>query len=161
MRVEKLKSHIGEDSYVSNTSSLKKSLYNQYSDSNENHFTLPHTQMALLAQLKEQSRWMLWITPEHSISRHWLHQMGLPEEKTMQFSQTDHINSVNMMEKALLSRNYSVVLACLPSLSSIDRRRLQKAAREGNAYGLIIYPQTKNAGIGQFLTDTLYPFAFH
>ncbi len=97
--------------------------------------------LPLLHHLGEQSRWLLWLTPTQKLSRHWLAQSGLPVGKIVQVSQLSGIASVDAMERALLTGNYSVVLGWLPDLSDSDRKRLQIAAEIGGSYGFIMKPQ--------------------
>ncbi|EIC84765.1 SOS cell division inhibitor [Serratia sp. M24T3] len=97
--------------------------------------------LPLLHHLGEQSRWLLWLTPTQKLSRRWLAQSGLPVSKIVQVSQLQGIASVDAMERALLTGNYSVVLGWLPELSDSDRKRLQIAAEVGGSYGFIMKPQ--------------------
>lgn len=98
--------------------------------------------LPLLQQLGTQSRWQLWLTPPHKLSRRWLQQSGLPLNKVMQIPQTAEIRTVDAMIKALQTGNYSVVLGWLPAeIDDEDRRRLNEAALMGQALGLIMRPQ--------------------
>ncbi len=95
----------------------------------------------LLQQLGQQSRWLLWLTPQQKLSKSWLQQAGLPVNKVVQLSQISPLATVDAMEKALLTGNYSVVLGWLPDLTEQDRLKLSRAAELGNAYGFIMRPQ--------------------
>lgn len=93
----------------------------------------------LLKQLGEQSRWQLWLTPEHKLNRQWLQQNGLPLEKSMQVTSLTMSDTLQSMIKALRSGNYSVVMAWLPQpLSHDERHALEQAAVEGRSLGLIM-----------------------
>ncbi|WP_275585142.1 SulA-like leucine-rich domain-containing protein, partial [Stenotrophomonas maltophilia] len=81
------------------------------------------------------SRWLLWLTPQQKLSKQWLQQSGLPVDKMVQLSQISPVNTVEAMEKALQTGNYSVVLGWLPELTEEDRLKLRRAAELGNAYG--------------------------
>ncbi|TQI79976.1 SOS cell division inhibitor SulA [Serratia fonticola] len=95
----------------------------------------------LLQQLGQQSRWLLWLTPQQKLSRSWLKQAGLPVNKVVQLNQISPLDTVDAMEKALLTGNYSVILGWLPDLTEEDRLKLSRAAELGNAYGFIMRPQ--------------------
>ncbi len=97
--------------------------------------------LPLLHHLGEQSRWLLWLTPTQKLSRRWLAQSGLPVSKIVQVNQLQGIASVDAMERALMTGNYSVVLGWLPELNDSDRKRLQVAAEAGGSYGFIMKPQ--------------------
>lgn len=101
--------------------------------------------LPLLQQLGTQSRWQLWLTPQQKLSRSWLEQSGLPLDKVMQSHQSGAITTIEAMIKALQTGNYSVVLGWLPGEISLkDRQRLQKAALNGQALGLIMRPDRIN-----------------
>ncbi|WP_431222908.1 SOS-induced cell division inhibitor SulA [Serratia sp. L9] len=98
----------------------------------------------LLQQLGQQSRWLLWLTPQQKLSKSWLQQAELPVNKVVQLNQISPQATVDAMEKALLTGNYSVVLGWLPELTEQDRLKLSRAAELGNAYGFIMRPQRDN-----------------
>lgn len=98
--------------------------------------------LPVLKQLSEQSRWQLWLTPAHKVSRRWIQQSGLPLEKSMHITESDRLSTVENMVKALRTGNYSVVLAWIPcELQENERQMLQQAAEEGEALGLIMRPE--------------------
>ncbi|WP_127958996.1 SOS-induced cell division inhibitor SulA [Serratia microhaemolytica] len=97
--------------------------------------------LPLLQQLGQQARWLLWLAPQKRLSRAWLEQVNLPVNKVVQLHQIMSHATVGVMERALLSGNYSVVLGWLPALTEQDRSRLAQAAEQGNAYGFIMRPQ--------------------
>ncbi|WP_034913895.1 SOS-induced cell division inhibitor SulA [Erwinia sp. 9145] len=101
--------------------------------------------LPLLQQLGTQSRWQLWLTPPHKLSRNWLRDAGLPLNKVMQVPPTQTITTVEAMIKALQTGNYSVVLGWISEEISVSERcRLQQAARSGQALGLIMCPDRAN-----------------
>lgn len=118
--------------------------------------------LPLLLQLGTQSRWLLWLTPRQKLSRSWLLQSGLPIEKVIQLSQISPAATVEAMEKALLTGNYSAVLGWLPELTTSDRERLHIAAQQGSAYGFIMRPQQElSTPAGQFSTLKIHSSLYH
>ncbi|SRR5471030_123620 len=107
---------------------------------NESQPALSQLLLPLLQHLGMQSRWLLWLTPQQKLSRHWISQSGLPVGKIVQVSQINAMSTVDAMEKALLTGNYSVVLGWLPDLTNSERERLRLAAVQGGAYGFIMRP---------------------
>ncbi|MBH1928612.1 SOS-induced cell division inhibitor SulA [Serratia rubidaea] len=118
--------------------------------------------LPLLQQLATQSRWLLWLTPQQKLSKLWLQRSGLPADKVVQLSQISPINTVDAMEKALLTGNYSAVLGWLPELTAEDRLKLQRAAEQGHAYGFIMRPQRDTIPAqGQFPTLKIHSSLYH
>ncbi|WP_099289497.1 SOS-induced cell division inhibitor SulA [Erwinia amylovora] len=95
--------------------------------------------LPLLQQLGTQSRWQLWLTSQQKLSRDWLLRSGLPLDKVMQSPYFGAITTVEAMIRALQTGNYSVVLGWLAEeISETERKRLQQAAKSGQALGLIM-----------------------
>lgn len=106
-----------------------------------------HLLLPLLQQLGAQSRWLLWLSPQQKLSRPWLQQSGLPLDKIVQLHHISPILTVDAMEKALLTGNYSAVLCWLADdLTEEERVRLRQAAHVGNTYGFIMRPENPNCG---------------
>ncbi|MDX7991419.1 cell division inhibitor SulA [Xenorhabdus sp. Reich] len=117
---------------------------------NEQHPVINHILLPLLRQSGNEDRWLLWVTPDKRLSRQWLVSSGLPLNKVVQLNQIRPIASINAMEKALASGNYSVVLGWLPELSEYEMNKLQLAAQKGSALGFIMRPQKM---VPQFITQ--------
>ncbi|MCG8710176.1 cell division inhibitor SulA [Brenneria sp. 4F2] len=106
-----------------------------------------HLLLPLLQQLGAQSRWLLWLSPQQKLSRPWLQQSGLPLDKSVQLNHINPLFTVDAMEKALLSGNYSAVLCWLShDLTEEEKIRLRRAAESGNTYGFIMRPEKTNNG---------------
>ncbi|ETS30071.1 phosphatidate cytidylyltransferase [Photorhabdus temperata] len=114
-----------------------------YSD---NQAVINHILLPLLRQSGNEARWLLWVSPHQKLSRQWLIRSGLPLDKIVQLNRINSITTVDAMERALASGNYSVVLGWLPTLLARDTVRLQSAAQKGNALAFIMRPQDVNKG---------------
>ncbi|WP_237385230.1 SOS-induced cell division inhibitor SulA [Xenorhabdus sp. Sc-CR9] len=110
---------------------------------NEHQSAINHILLPLLHRSGNEDRWLLWVTPDKRLSRQWLISSGLPINKVVQLNQIHPIASIDAMEKALASGNYSVVLGWLPELSEYEVNKLQLAAQKGMALGLIMRPQNQ------------------
>lgn len=122
-------------------SHLPSGIINEWAYS-EQQLKLP-VMLPLLRQLGEQSRWLLWVTPQYKLSKKWLLEASLPTDKVMQLNQIHPDAAIYAMECALRSGNYSIVVGYLPPLKSIERERLKQAAKQGGSFGLIIYPKMR------------------
>ncbi|QQG27029.1 cell division inhibitor SulA [Pectobacterium carotovorum] len=99
--------------------------------------------LPLLLQLGTQSRWLLWLSPQQKLSRPWVQQSGLPLDKIVQLHHINPLFTVDAMERALLTGNYSAVLCWLPlELTEEDKVRLRHAAQAGNTCGFIMRPES-------------------
>ncbi|CNI10706.1 SOS-induced cell division inhibitor SulA [Yersinia vastinensis] len=128
----------------------------------ENQPAVTQLLLPLLQQLGKQSRWLLWLTPQQKLSRSWIQQSGLPVSKIVQVRQINPLSTVDAMEKALLTGNYSVVLGWLPELSENDRIRLRLAAKLGNAYGFVMHPlDDTKSNQGQCATLKIHSSLYH
>ncbi|MCD1126090.1 cell division inhibitor SulA [Jinshanibacter sp. LJY008] len=103
----------------------------------QNPFTL-HLLLPFLQQLSHQPRWQLWLSSERRLNRYWINSLGLPENKTIGLNAVSTENTIEMMEKALRSGNFSSVIAWLPAISPDIKQRLNQAAKEGDCYGFIL-----------------------
>ncbi|RLM25800.1 cell division inhibitor SulA [Brenneria alni] len=113
-----------------------------------------HLLLPLLQQLGTQSRWLLWLSPQQKLSRPWLQQSGLPLDKIIQLNHINPILTIDAMEKALVTGNYSAVLCWLPNdLTEEEKVRLRQAAQSGNTYGFIMRPEKTNCGPYRLLSN--------
>lgn len=131
----------------------------------EQHPLVDHILLPFLRKFGDQSRWLLWLSPNKKVSKKWLMQSGLPLDKMMQLNHIDSITTVEAMEKALTSGNYSIVLGWLPELKAQDFARLEKAAQIGNSIGLIMRPKNTNnnasTNYGQLNLSKIHNFSYH
>ncbi|WP_409160766.1 SOS-induced cell division inhibitor SulA [Pectobacterium sp. B2J-2] len=107
-----------------------------------------HLLLPLLQQLGTQSRWLLWLSPQQKLSRPWAQQSGLPLDKMVQLHHINPQFTVDAMERALLTGNYSAVLCWLPhELTEEEKVRLRHAAQAGNTYGFIMRSESTSGGV--------------
>jgi len=101
--------------------------------------------LPLLQQLGQQSRWLLWLTPQQKLSREWVQSAGLPLAKVMQINQLSPGLTLESMIRALRTGNYSVVIGWhAEELTEEEHQRLAAAAEEGNAIGFVMRPVRHN-----------------
>ncbi|GKX51818.1 SOS-induced cell division inhibitor SulA [Budvicia aquatica] len=128
---------MGENStHLSHTGLVSEIIYDP-----QNPFTF-HLLLPFVQQLSHQPRWQLWLAPDRRINRYWINSLGLPAQKTISLSSLSTEKSVEMMEKALSSGNFSSVIAWLPVITAEIKERLQHAAKLGDCYGFILQPSS-------------------
>lgn len=146
---------------LNHVASANHGLISEFVYSEDQH-ALAQLLLPFLHHLGSQSRWLLWLTPQQKLSRIWLSQSRLPVDKVVQVNQINAMSTIDAMEKALKTGNYSVVLGWLPEMSHSDREKLHVAAQQGNAYGFIMRPLIdQNLTDGQHSTVKIHSSAYH
>lgn len=98
--------------------------------------------LPLLRHLGQQPRWQLWLTPGEKLNRYWLQSSGLPVNKTLQITQLSGEKVIHMLNKALQTGNYSVIIGWLPyALTHRQYQRLQQVAQVANTIVILMQPQ--------------------
>lgn len=105
----------------------------------QNPFTL-HLLLPFLQQLSQQPRWQLWFSPERRLNRYWINSLGLPAEKTFVLKTASDEMTIDMIEKALRSGNFSSIVAWIPSVNHDIKEKLHQAAMEGDCYCFLLQP---------------------
>lgn len=107
----------------------------------KNPLTL-HLLLPFLQQLGTQPRWQLWLSPDSRMNRYLVNNLGLPTQKTMGLNKIPAEKSLEMMEKALRSGNFSTVITWLPAITPEIKERLYRAAIQGDSYCFILQPNS-------------------
>ncbi|SFM90845.1 cell division inhibitor SulA [Izhakiella capsodis] len=95
--------------------------------------------LPLLQQLSIESRWQLWLTSKHKLSRHWLKSTGLPLDKMMQIQSPGEKPTLEAMNRALRTGNFSAVIGWVQTPPTNEQRKmLERAAEAGHGLGLIL-----------------------
>ncbi len=77
-----------------------------------------------LQNFGQQSRWMLWLTPEHKVDKRWLERSGIPLDKSIEITLSSQEESVQAMVKAIETGNYSVITACFTASLTVEQEAL-------------------------------------
>jgi len=89
--------------------------------------------------LNQQNKWQFWISSIPMLKRSWLSQAGLNDQKVIHLSNTNQTNMVNMLEKVLLAKTSSYVVACIDvPLNDNDKYRLQQAVKISGTHLFLI-----------------------
>ncbi|WP_392551347.1 SulA-like leucine-rich domain-containing protein [Orbus wheelerorum] len=96
-------------------------------------------QQLLLNLLNQQNKWQFWISSRPMLKRSWLNQAGLNHQKIIHLSNVQQINMIDMIEKALLAKTSSYVVACINDLlNDSDKYRLQQAVKTSGTHLFLI-----------------------
>lgn len=100
-------------------------------------------QLPLLRLLNQQYKWQIWISAKPILNLIWLKKTGLHSEKIIELANVHQHNIIDVIEKALLAKTASYVVACIDEpLDEANKFRLQQAV--------------KLSGTHLFLTDHNY-----
>ncbi|RKS87501.1 cell division inhibitor SulA [Orbus hercynius] len=96
-------------------------------------------QTLLLRLLNQQHKWQLWLSTRPMLQRRWIKQAGLQEKKVVHLSNVNRLNMISIVEKALLSKTSSYIVACIDDpLSENDTYRLQQAVKSSGTHLFLI-----------------------
>jgi len=93
---------------------------------------------AQLAQLSQQGRWIVLISPPNIGYKQMLATAGVRMDRILLVHAKDEIETLWAMEKALTSGTSSAVITWANSLDARDTRRLQLVAKNAQALGIVI-----------------------
>lgn len=94
-----------------------------------------------LAQLSEQKRWIVWISPPAMPNAPALRQLGIDISRILIVHPKTEKDSFWVLEQALQSGSCSTVMAWCDGLTPLQLRRLKVAAKRGNSLAFIFRPQ--------------------
>jgi len=96
--------------------------------------------LPLLARLSEQPRWLAWVAPPHLPFAPGLSASGIDLQKILLIREVSAEQRLWAAEQALRSAGCSVVLLWPQRLQTVQVRRLQLAAEQGDCMGVLFRP---------------------
>ncbi|MDF7667672.1 SulA-like leucine-rich domain-containing protein [Orbaceae bacterium ESL0727] len=84
-------------------------------------------QRRLLQTCNKKNKWQFWLSERPMLKRAWLDIAGLDRQKVVHLANLKDENMVTTIEKALLSKNCSYVVACIHHLNKQEKECLQQA----------------------------------
>lgn len=90
-----------------------------------------------LAQLSQQGRWIVLISPPNIGYKQLLAQAGVRMDRVLLVHAKDEVETLWAMEKALTSGTSSAVIGWTQCLDSKDQRRLKIVAKSARALGIV------------------------
>ncbi len=96
--------------------------------------------LPLLARLSELSRWLAWVAPPHLPFAPGLSASGIDLQKVLLIREVSGEQRLWAAEQALRSGSCSVVLLWPQALQTVQVRRLQLAAEQGDCLGILFRP---------------------
>ncbi|WP_394202612.1 cell division inhibitor SulA [Shewanella waksmanii] len=91
-----------------------------------------------LARLSQQGQWIVLISPPNIGYKQMLAQAGVRMDRILLVHAKDEVETLWAMEKALTSGTSSAVICWSPMLDNRDNRRLELAAKNATALGVVI-----------------------
>lgn len=95
-------------------------------------------QQHFLRLLNQQTRWQIWLSSRPMLKRSWLQQVGLDEHKVVHIANMNCHNMVDFIERALMSKNASYLVACVADITESERHRLQIAVKSSGTHLFLI-----------------------
>lgn len=95
-------------------------------------------QRVLLSSFNSKNKWQLWISERPMLKRSWVDIAGLDRQKVMHITHIKQNMLIDTIEKALLSKNYSYIVACVSQLHETDKQRLQQAIQVSHTYLFLV-----------------------
>ncbi|WP_392565212.1 SulA-like leucine-rich domain-containing protein [Utexia brackfieldae] len=101
-------------------------------------------QAPLLRLLDQQQRWQLWLSSRPMLKRSWIKQAGLNESKVIHCANIAENEMIQVIEKALLSRKNSYIVACVAQIDDHHKRQLQLAVKASGTHLFLIDDEFMN-----------------
>lgn len=92
----------------------------------------------LLNLLNKQNKWQFWLSHKPMLKRSWLKNAGLDEQKIVHLSNANKQNQIDIIEKAIISQKFSYVVACVSSINTADKSRLQIAVKSSGTHLFLV-----------------------
>lgn len=96
--------------------------------------------LPLLARMSEKPRWLAWVAPPHLPFAPGLSSSGIDMQKMLLIREVDQEQRLWAAEQALRSASCSVVMLWPQRLQTVQVRRLQLAAEQGDCLGIVFRP---------------------
>ena len=93
--------------------------------------------LPLLARLSEKPRWLAWVAPPHLPFAPGLSSSGIDMQKVLLIREVNEEQRLWAAEQALKSASCSVVMLWPQRLQTVQVRRLQLAAEQGDCLGVL------------------------
>lgn len=101
-------------------------------------------QAPLLRLLDQQKRWQLWLSSRPMLKRSWIQQAGLNDAKVIQCANIPENQMIDVVEKALLSKKNSYIVACIGQIDDQHKRQLQFAVKSSGTHLFLIDDEFMN-----------------
>jgi len=102
--------------------------------------------LPLLARLSAKNRWLAWVAPPHVPFAPGLSASGIDLQKMLLIREVDEAQRLWAAEQAMKSASCSAVLLWPQRLQTVQVRRLQLAAEQGDCLG-VLFRSVRDAAI--------------
>ncbi len=103
----------------------------------DNYANMPML-MPLLAQLSQDNRWLVWVSPPSSLPKQLLVEAGIDLSKVIQLNPDDKHSTLTLAKQALETGTSHAVISWSTGLSEEEFATLESAAEKGCSHGIVI-----------------------
>lgn len=93
--------------------------------------------LPMLAQCNAQKRWLMWLSPNRPMNKHWLESMGLASSPVIHLDLCSDTQFV-LCSRALSAGNSHLIVEWQGPLSAGERQHLRQLARSSGSHVVLI-----------------------
>lgn len=93
--------------------------------------------LPMLAQCNAHKRWLMWLSPNRPLNKHWLESMGLSHSPVIHLDLCEDTQFA-LSSKVLASGNSHMIIEWQGLLNSEQRRQLRNLARQSGSHVVLI-----------------------
>ena len=93
--------------------------------------------LPLLAQCSAQQRWLMWLSPEMPMNKHYLDSLGLQNSPVIHLDVCEHSQQA-LVEKALQAANSHLIIEWQGPLTEPQRQKIEQQAHLSGSHVVLI-----------------------
>ncbi|WP_430462059.1 cell division inhibitor SulA [Thalassolituus sp. LLYu03] len=93
--------------------------------------------LPMLAQCSAQQRWLMWLSPNRPMNKHWLESMGLAKSPVIHLDLCNDTQFV-LCSRVLTAANSHMIVEWQGPLSADERQHLRQLARQSGSHVVLI-----------------------
>lgn len=93
--------------------------------------------LPLLAQCSAQQRWLMWLSPDLPMNKHYLESLGLENSPVIHLDVCED-TQMTLCTKVLASGNSHMIIEWQGSLNNLQRQQIQQHADQSGSHVILI-----------------------